>query len=100
MNNMSTPASDNDRLVEIPYAEWPLLRDMYRRDWPANLIGCYTVDTFLRWIEKSTTDAPIKHLAIYSLNGEWSDDGTYVCVVSNRIGRVHCTDIPLKQDNC
>lgn len=69
----------NDHLVEIPPDQWPRLRDMYRRDWPANIIGCYTVDTFLRWIEQSTA---VKHVAIYSLNGDWDDDGTYVCVVS------------------
>lgn len=70
-----------DQLVRIPQSEWTQLRDLYRRDWPSHMIGYYTVDTFVRWTAESTT--PIENLEIYALNGDWNDDGTFLCVVSS-----------------
>lgn len=75
---LSTTMS-NSKLVEIAPSNWPQLRDLYRRDWPDNLVGFYTVDTFLRWRKQKGT---IDHLVIYSLDGDWKKDGTYVCIVS------------------
>lgn len=69
-----------DQLVQIPQTEWTQLRDMYRCEWPSNMVGFYTVDTFVRWTAESTS--PIDNLSIYALNGDWRDDGTFVCVVS------------------
>lgn len=76
---MLAPTSNDvdDRLIVIPHTEWPQLREMYRRDWPTHIIGCYTLDTFVRWREA----APVANLTVYSLNGEWQVDGLYVCVV-------------------
>lgn len=82
-------ANDDDRLIVIPPAEWAQLRDMYRRDWPTHIIGCYTLDTFVRWLEA----APVANLTVYSLNGEWRADGLYVCVVCKQSPRTppHCS---------
>lgn len=70
--------AENNQLVEVNRGDWTALRDLYRRDWPEHFLGFLTVDTFIRWTEQRPD---IKHLSIYSLNGDWSD-GTFVCVVS------------------
>lgn len=75
----------DSKLVVIPASDWLRLRNLYRQNWPANLLGFYTVDTFLRWQEQETE---IKHLIIYSLDGDWETDGTYVCIVSTDV----CSD--------
>lgn len=65
-----------DKLVEIPVADWPALRDLYKEDWPRNHVGYYTLDNFIRWVN---LDPNIKHLKVLSLNGDWSD-GTFVII--------------------
>lgn len=67
-----------DRLVEIPRADWPTLRDLYRHEWPRHFLVVQTIDTFIRWTEQQPT---IDDLHIFSLNGDWSD-GTCLAVVS------------------
>lgn len=67
-----------DKLIEIPSYQWINLRDLYLKNWPENLLGYYTIDNYIRWIEKLTT---IEQLFIYSLNGDWSD-GTFAVIVS------------------
>lgn len=69
----------DDKLIEIPQSEWATLRDMYLSDWPTHMVGFYTVDNYVRW-NKIKSD--IKHLHVYSLNGDWQRDGTFVVVVS------------------
>lgn len=77
------PSTQNDRLVAIPRHDWPRLQDMYRCDWPTHMLGCYTLETFRRWTAAAEKrNELIRNLAVYSLNGDWSEDGTYVCVVS------------------
>lgn len=66
-----------DKLVIISQSHWETLRDLYLTNWPTNILGYYTIDNYIRWIEKLPT---IKDLFLYSLNGEWSD-GTYAVVV-------------------
>lgn len=73
--------SDQNQLVEIPHEELSILRDMYLKDWPNNLNGYYTIDNFIRWLEKESN---IKNLKFYSLNGDYSD-GTFLIVVSTYI---------------
>lgn len=68
----------SNKLVEIPKEEWQHLRDLYKVDWPSNLVGFYTLDNFVRWTEK---DPNIKNLKAYSLDGDYSD-GTFLFVVS------------------
>lgn len=67
-----------DKLVIISQSHWRTLRDLYLTNWPTNILGYYTIDNYIRWIEKQPT---IKDLFLYSLNGEWSD-GTYAVVVN------------------
>lgn len=66
-----------DKLVEIPVNEWLELRDLYLDNWPENMNGYYTMDNFINWVIRKPD---IKHLWVYSLNGDWSD-GTFIVVV-------------------
>lgn len=68
--------SESDRLVAIPKAEWPQLRDSYRPDWPQHFTGYQTIDTFIRL----TDQRPGWEMEIFSLNGDWSD-GLFVAKV-------------------
>lgn len=70
--------STNYFLSEISRADLPCLRDLYLKDWPENLIGYYTVNNFIRWLEN---DPNIKNLHFYCLNGDISD-GTFAIIVS------------------
>lgn len=70
-----------DNLVEINRSDLPKLRDLYLINWPENMEGYYTVDNFIRWLEKKST---IKHLTFYCLNGDWSD-GTFVAIVKKKL---------------
>ncbi|XP_058818039.1 uncharacterized protein LOC131681315 [Topomyia yanbarensis] len=69
--------SNSDSLSIIPPQDWPELRDLYRDNWPSNLVAYHTVDNFIQWHQK---DPHIKHLTFYSLNDNWRTDGTYVIV--------------------
>lgn len=68
-----------DKLVEIPQSEWMELRDLFLVNWPENHVAYHTIDNFVQWYRK---ESDIKNLKIYSLNGSWRSDGTYVIVVS------------------
>lgn len=67
-----------DRLVKVPRADWPTLRDLYRHEWPKHFQGYQNVNAFIRWTRQRPD---ITDLNLYSLNGDWSD-GTFVIVVS------------------
>lgn len=69
----------NDKLVEIPPLKWRTLRDMYLRDWPTHMVGYYTMDNYIRW---KSIKSDIKLLHVYSLNGDWQQDGLFIVVVS------------------
>lgn len=69
----------DDILVEIPQLEWIELRDLFLVNWPENHVAYHTIDNFVQWYRK---ESDIKDLKIYSLNGSWRSDGTYVIVVS------------------
>lgn len=68
-----------DKLVEISNTEWTTLRDMYLRDWPTHMVGYNTLDNYVRW---NKIKPNIKNLHVYSLNGDWQEDGTFVVIVS------------------
>lgn len=66
----------SNKLVEIPENKWSILRDLYveRKD----RASCYNLlQTFMNWKNKE----PELNLNIYSLNGEWESDGTFVAKV-------------------
>ncbi|XP_055838916.1 uncharacterized protein LOC129906945 [Episyrphus balteatus] len=74
---MTNPANNNNlSLIPVPSDELTKLRDLYLKDWPQNCVGYYTLDNFIRWLQK---DPQIKALAILTLNNDdWRTDGTFV----------------------
>jgi hypothetical protein len=71
-----------DKLVEISPSEWGELRDLFLLNWPENHVAWHTVNNFLNWFRMEPN---IRDLKIYSLNGTWRSDGTYVIVVSRKL---------------
>ncbi|XP_058061162.1 uncharacterized protein LOC131211622 [Anopheles bellator] len=66
-----------DRLELIPRSDWEEWRDLYKRDWPRHELAYNTVQNYINW---SKRDRKIKDLVIYSLNGSWRENGTYVII--------------------
>lgn len=69
-----------DKLVEIPPSDWLELRDLYSPNWPENHVAWHTINNYVNWFRMLPN---IKHLRVWSLNGSWRSDGTYVIVVSS-----------------
>lgn len=77
-----------DKLIEISTSKWSILRDMYLRDWPLHMLGYYTINNYVQW---SKYNLDFKQLHIYSLNGDWQRDGTFVVVVSEKLNFLNGT---------
>lgn len=73
-------SSTSGFISEITKADLPKLRDLYLQDWPENFIGYYTLNNFIRWLDK---DPNIENLRFYCLNGDFSD-GTFAIFVSDK----------------
>lgn len=76
---MNGHAEEADKLVEIPQYSLIKLRNMYKANWPKNITAYYLIENYMEWLEKVNN---MKNLKIYSLNGEWRKDGTFVIIVS------------------
>lgn len=70
-----------DRREEIPREDWPKLRDLYTPDKSRSYIAYTALENYIRWI---SIDPAVKHVTIYSLNGDFSD-GTFAIIVNNGI---------------
>lgn len=77
--NGQTEDVESDKLVEIPQYSLIKLRNMYKVNWPKNITAYYLIENYMEWLEKVNN---MKNLHIYSLNGEWRKDGTFVIIVS------------------
>ncbi|XP_055918700.1 uncharacterized protein LOC129950806 [Eupeodes corollae] len=62
---MTHSSNAQSRLIPVPNDELTKLRDLYLRDWPKNCVGYYTLDNFIRWLQK---DPQIKALSILTLS--------------------------------
>jgi hypothetical protein len=76
---MNGHAEEPDKLVEIPQYSLIKLRNMYKANWPKNITAYYLIENYMEWLEKVNN---MKNLKIYSLNGDWRRDGTFVIIVS------------------
>lgn len=76
----SRPAATADKLVEIPQYSLIKLRNLFKANWPDHIAAYYLIDNYMTWLERVNN---IKNLKIYSLDGEWRKDGTFVIIVSN-----------------
>lgn len=70
-----------DKLVEIPPVEWPNLQELFKVNWPVNVVAFYTIQNYINWFKKEPS---LPNIKFYSLNGDWSD-GTYIIVVCDVI---------------
>lgn len=91
-----------NQLVKIESEKWMALKSLYLPETPETILGLTTITNYIRWIQQ---DEFIDNLAIYSLNGEWSD-GTFVVVVSFNSFFLHsyvfffvCISSSLKEEN-
>ncbi|XP_058447808.1 uncharacterized protein LOC131428132 [Malaya genurostris] len=64
-----------EKLQLIPQSEWPELRNIYKLDWPKHELAYNTIQNYINWVK---IDPRIKHLEVYSLNGSWRVNGTYM----------------------
>lgn len=67
-----------DYLVEIAQKDWKNLKNLYIPDDSKSYIAYTTIDNYIRWFEQ---DPNVKHIKIFSLNGDFSD-GTFVVTVN------------------
>jgi hypothetical protein len=67
-----------DKLVEIPQYSLIKLRNVFKQEWPLHITAYYLIDNYMTWLERVNN---IKNLKIYSLNGDWRKDGTFVIIV-------------------
>ena len=70
--------STADVLEPIPSEDWPELRDLFRMDWPKHEVPFNTIQNYINWVQ---IDQRIMHLQVFSLNGSWRQNGTYLVVV-------------------
>ncbi|KFB42256.1 hypothetical protein ZHAS_00009935 [Anopheles sinensis] len=67
-----------DSLVRIPSTEWEQLRDLFAQDWPRHEIAFNNLQNYVSW---SARDPQIiGTLLVYSLNGTWRENGTYIII--------------------
>lgn len=78
-----------EKLIEIPRASLPELKDLFLVDWPKYVTANYTLDNYINWMEK---DSSLKDFQILSLNGLWRENGTFVVIVRIFIVKMfkHC----------
>lgn len=74
-----------DELVPIPRENWADLRDLFRTNWPAHELPHNVVQNYIDWIQ---IDAKIANLQVFSLNGGWRSEGTFIIIVSEFIGLI------------
>ena len=73
-----------DKLISIPCAEWPLLRDLFRHGWPENEVPFNAVQNYIDWIG---IDPNIRHLQVLGLGDSWRGNGTFIVLVGIRGSR-------------
>lgn len=78
-NGIAEDSHAGDKLVEVPQYSLIKFRNMFKTNWPSHIIAYYLIENYMEWLEKVNN---IKNLKVYSLNGEWRKDGTFVIVVS------------------
>lgn len=67
------------KLVPIPRADWPQLRDLFKGNDLANEIPSNAIQNYIEW---TSIDPKIRHLEILSLNDSWQQNGTFIISVS------------------
>ncbi|XP_059608035.1 uncharacterized protein LOC132255882 [Phlebotomus argentipes] len=63
-----------DRLVPIATEDLPILRDLYKKNWPKYRIPYHTITHFTFWLETYN----VEDLLVWSLNDSWRENGTVI----------------------
>uniref|UniRef100_A0A182MZ92 GCN5-related N-acetyltransferase Rv2170-like domain-containing protein n=1 Tax=Anopheles dirus TaxID=7168 RepID=A0A182MZ92_9DIPT len=66
-----------DLLQEVLPRDWKAWRDLYKSDWPRHEVAYNLIDNYITWHEHSVD---LQGLVLYSLNGQWAQNGTYVII--------------------
>lgn len=75
-------------LENIPLEQLPQLRDLYKVNWPENIVGFHFLDNYIKWFAKNPSD--MEHIQIFSYNGTWNENGTFVVIVRFGLPRLTC----------
>ena len=76
-------SGETHKLVEIESKDWKELRDLFLVDWPQHILGYSIVNNYIEWTEKSEGHQ-IANLKVFSVDGDWRRDGTFIVIVSSR----------------
>ncbi|XP_001657925.2 glycine N-acyltransferase-like protein 3 isoform X1 [Aedes aegypti] len=70
----------SNRLVEISSENWPELRDLFRSNWPEHVFAYGVVNNYWNWKQQPTkkNHYPTSEVQIFSLNGSWRENGTFL----------------------
>ncbi|XP_063697440.1 uncharacterized protein LOC134828395 [Culicoides brevitarsis] len=71
------------KITKIPLSDWPSLRDLFKSDWPRNILPYHLVQNYLDWHQKDP-DFVEKNIEICCLDGDWSD-GTFYALDENSV---------------
>lgn len=71
----------SEELIEVPHCDWIQLRDLFIVNWPEHILGYSIVNNFLEWHQKCDKSSGIRNLKLFSLNGDWRRDGTFLVIV-------------------
>ncbi|XP_004530236.1 uncharacterized protein LOC101450075 [Ceratitis capitata] len=80
-------------LVEIPQAQWTELRDLYEGQ-RKQACAYNTLQCLIEWQKQ---DAELD-LSIYSLDGDWRTDGTYLAIKKNPLKHLFLNTLSENQD--
>lgn len=72
--------TENQLVVILP-EEWPKLCALFRRNWPEHVFAYGLVSNYIRWKQQSSIETNVH---IFSLNGTWPENGTFLLIVSTR----------------
>lgn len=71
----------SDRLTPIPVSELGELRDLLSIDFPRHLGAYGLIATLEEWHRETPV---VEHIKIFTLNGDWGEDGLFVVTVSRK----------------
>lgn len=66
-------------LVEIPIADFEILQEKFKIEWPKHITAFTLLHTFWKRFEKNPESR--KSVNVWCLNGDWKSDGTFIARV-------------------
>jgi hypothetical protein len=72
-----------ESLENIPVDDLPILRDIYKKNWPLHIATCSTIDIFIDRFAKFPEW--MKEVQFLSLKHFWRSSGAFIMVHENRV---------------